>query len=124
MGNSLSILPDQGRVRTFACPACRQTIALGCERCWFCSVVIDPASAAAAADVMDRVNLACSEAQDIRALFLREPSAFDLMASSSGRGEFYMLPVLLIRWWLRFGSLRLEDEDLISDGRDMKKYAW
>jgi hypothetical protein len=124
MAELLSILSDLV-VRTFACPACGETIALGCERCRFCSAVIDQTAAAAAADLMDRVNLACSEAEDIRALFDREPSEYDML--SKGRGErpdFYLLPILLIRWWIRFGKLRANDKDLTAAKGDMKTYAF
>jgi hypothetical protein len=124
MANSLSILPDQGQVRTFACPACGETIALGCDRCRFCSVIVDPRQAVVAADLMDRVNLACSEAEDVRSLFRREPSAYDILSRRRGTIDFYLVPILLIRWWFRFGSLRVDDNDLISARHDMKMYAW
>lgn len=123
MANSLSILSDGGRVRTFACPVCRQTIALGCERCRFCSVVIDQRSAEAAADLMDRVNLACSEAEDIRALLSWPKQDFDIALRPGNRYDVYLAPIFLIRWWIRFGSLHVEDEDLIRARKDLKTYS-
>ena len=123
MPDSLSILPDGGRTRVFLCPACRETIALGCERCRFCSVVIDQKEAAAAADLMDRVNLACSEADDIRALLPWGQSG-PAFVPSSRRGDTYLLPILIARWWFRFASLRLDDEDLIRARQDMGQYAF
>ena len=91
MPNSLSILPDGGRTRVFLCPACKETIALGCERCRFCSVVIDQQAASSAADLMDRVNLACSEADEIRAILPRAEYALDPIEAPRGRGDRSMI---------------------------------
>lgn len=123
MPNSLSILPDGGRTRVFLCPACGETIALGCERCRFCSIVIDQRAASAAADLMDRVNLACSEADEIRALLPGGQTDSVIFGPSRSRGDLYLVPILLLRWWYRFGSLRLNDDDLIRARQDMKQYA-
>ncbi|MGA9069889.1 MAG: hypothetical protein WB424_06535 [Terracidiphilus sp.] len=124
MTNSLSILPECERIRTFLCPVCKQTIALGCERCRFCSVVIDQNAAAAAADLMDRVNLACSDAQDIRTICNWHRKAFSFSVEPRQGLAYYLVPFLLARWWMRFGSLQLEDEDLIRAKKDMSKYSW
>jgi hypothetical protein len=77
----------------------------------------------AAADLMDRVNLACSEADEIRAVLPwgRSSPAF---VPSTRRGDIYVLPILIARWWVRFGSLRLDDEDLIRARHDMRQYAF
>ena len=124
MASSLSILPDSGRIRVFLCPACKETIALGCERCRFCSVVIDQQSATAAADLLERVNLACSEAEEIRALFSLRQTAFDVPVARRQGIQVYLAPFLLARWWLRFGSLKLEDEDLMRARGDLTRYSW
>lgn len=124
VSNSLSISPDGGRTRVFLCPACWETIALGCERCRFCSVAIDPTAAKVAADLMDQVNLACSEADEVRALLPWGHANSELFVPSRSRGNLYFLPVLIARWWLRFGSLRMDDEDLIRARQDMKRYAF
>lgn len=124
MGDSLSILPDGGRVRVFQCPACKQTIALGCERCRFCSTAIDQQAANEAADLMDRVNLACNEAEEIRAYFSWHSAELDT-EQAGGRGvEAYLIPILLLRWWVRFGALKFEDEDFLRAKSDMTRYAW
>lgn len=124
MPNSLSILPDGGRTRVFLCPACGETIALGCERCRFCSIAIDPKAAEVAAVLMDRVNLACSEAEEVRALLPWGQPHSEFFVPSRGRGDAYFLPIFIARWWLRFGSLRMNDEDLIRARKDMKQYAF
>lgn len=73
---------------------------------------------------MDRVNLACSEADEVRALFSRDRNDLsDLLASRRGSG-YYLLPYLLVRWWVRFGSLKFEDEDFLRAKSDMARYGW
>jgi hypothetical protein len=124
MANSLSIRTDADRIRVFLCPACKETIALGCERCRFCSVSIDQQAAQAAADLMDRVNLACSEAEDIRALFPWQATALGLASERRQGIDLYLLPFLLARWWVRYGSLKLEDEDLARARKDLTLYSW
>jgi hypothetical protein len=124
MANTLSILPDGGRTRVFLCPVCNETIALGCERCRFCSAVIDQQAATAAANLMDRVNLACSEAEEIRARLSWSWTVLDLPFGRRQGIEVYLVPFLLTRWWLRFGSLKLQDEDLVRARRDLTRYSW
>jgi predicted RNA-binding Zn-ribbon protein involved in translation (DUF1610 family) len=124
MASSLSILPNSGRVRTFVCPACGETIALGCERCRFCSVAIDQERAKAAADLMDRVNQACNDAEEIRAIMSLPKRGLELAFRQRTAFDVYLVPFLLARWWIRFGSLRFEDEDLAHARQDMKLYAF
>jgi hypothetical protein len=73
---------------------------------------------------MDRVNLACSEADEIRALLGNEPADWDITADRRGRIDIYLIPFLLLRWWVRFGSLRANDTDLKAARKDMKLYSW
>jgi len=74
---------------------------------------------------MDRVNLACSEADEIRSLMGHDPSMFDIApVRSRNRIDIYLLPFFLISWWVRFGTLRAQDEDLIRLRNDMKMYSW
>jgi len=121
MANSLSILPDGGRTRVFICPVCKETIALGTERCRFCGVVIDQQAAGIAADLMDKVNLAISEAEDIRAMLVPREG---LTLGGTRQGDWYFLPVLLVRWWVRFGKVRMDDPELLQARADMRLYSW
>jgi hypothetical protein len=124
MANTFSILPDGGRTRVFLCPACHETIALGCERCRFCSSVIDQQAAGAAADLMDRVNQACSDAEEIRYLLSMDTAAGDLALDRRPRGEVYLVPFLLARWWFQFGAIKIEDEDFKRAKRDLTILSW
>jgi len=101
----------------------RETIALGCERCRFCQIIIDQNMAEAAAGLMDRVNLACSETDDIRAILPGQRPEIVLLRSRS-HGEIYLLPFLLVRWWIRFGTLSFEDDDLVRAKHDMRVYSF
>jgi hypothetical protein len=73
---------------------------------------------------MDRVNQACSEAEEIRALFSWNQIPLEIPLSRSHGIEIYHVPIRLFRWWLRFGSLKFEDEDLIRARKDMTRYSW
>jgi hypothetical protein len=73
---------------------------------------------------MDRVNLACSEAEEIRALFWRERDDVDDLLAKRRGSEYYLTPILLVRWWVRFGGLKFEDADLLKARRDMARYVW
>ena len=53
-------------VRVLQCPNCKETIDASSEQCRFCSVAIDPIAAERAADVMAKVNQACSDASFLR----------------------------------------------------------
>lgn len=67
--NNLRITPVAEVSRVFRCQHCKETINLSARQCPFCSVPIDARTAEAAADLMERVNLACSQAFGIRTMF-------------------------------------------------------
>lgn len=123
MPDTLSILPGGGRVRVFACPACGQTIALGSERCRFCSAAIDPKAAEAAADLLERVDRACSEAEEIHSIIEPNEEDCDPLTGKTDDAGLFVSPFLIFRWWYRFGSVRANDEDLICARKYMTKYA-
>jgi hypothetical protein len=168
--NSLRIIPEE-RTRVFRCPNCEKTINLSVHRCPFCSVPIDGRAAEAAADLMDRVNRACSEATDVRTMF--DPAEAPLGSAEDvpwriwgGAGLFglwtifvvnlmrwdsqlaavlgaptllilfifakkvlrllvfaIVSPLMAVRWWVRFGSIRSDDSDFVLAKRDVTRIA-
>lgn len=104
--------------RTFRCPNCNEMINDSMTQCRFCSTPIDPGVAAMIAERQDKANQACSDAS-----FLR--TAAVAMFVFLGVSMFPFLPVvywgfvitfivvivLLIRWQVRFGSLKTNDPD-------------
>jgi hypothetical protein len=124
VADQLSVVPDGGRVRTFLCPACGETIALGCERCRFCSVSIDQSAAITAANLMDRVNAAVSRADQICLLCSWRDRGPGMLINFGPGESVYAVPILLFGWWASYGSLRCKDKDFLRAREDMKRYAW
>jgi hypothetical protein len=114
----MSLLQGSG-VRVFECPNCRQTINTSLTQCPYCSAPVDAQAAEAAAEVTSKVSQACSDASYVRIL-AGSLIGFWLLAFVPFMGlvglvGYYVLlvlvPVLAIRWWVRFSSLRSEDPD-------------
>jgi hypothetical protein len=106
-------------VRVFECPNCRETINTSVSRCPYCSSTIDQNAASAAAELTSRVSQACSDASYIRILAGSIVAAWLLILvpflSIVGVVGYYVLlvivPMLELRWWTRFYSLRTDDPD-------------
>lgn len=113
--------------RIFQCPACKETIDGSAPRCRFCSAPIDFAAAAVAADEMDRLNLACNDASILRTTALSMIVFFAAMFvpffGFLGLVGFYVLvfavPVLAVRWWIRFGVIQSSDPDFTRARRTL-----
>jgi hypothetical protein len=106
-------------VRVFTCPHCKETINTSMDRCRFCSAPVDRAAAEGAADLMERVNQACSDASFLRImagmLLVFLLLAFvPLIGAVGGVGYLFLLlavPVMAIRWFLKFGGIKTEETD-------------
>jgi len=106
-------------VRVFQCPNCNETIDASAAQCRFCLAPIDAAAASAAAEVMAKVNQACSDASFLKtaggALLLAFVMMLVPFASMIGRPAFLVLlvaiPAMAIRWWVRFGRVKTDDPE-------------
>jgi hypothetical protein len=109
------------------CPNCKETIDASSQQCRFCSAAIDPAAAEAAAQVMARVNQACSDSSFLKTAVVTMLIFLGVMfvpfLGLLGVVGFYFLtfavPVLSIRWWVRFGHIQCDDPDFIRAKRTM-----
>ena len=105
--------------QTFPCPSCGEIINDSMQTCRFCSAVVDPQAAAAAAELQSRVNRACSDASFLRtaaaAMFvLLALSVVPFISLITYLGfiiTFFVVLVLIIRWQIRFGRLQTNDAD-------------
>jgi len=105
------------RVGVFPCPNCQETINTSMQVCSFCSSPIDPAAAAAAALQFARVNQACSDASYLKIMagsaftfyLLRFVPFLNLMAIVALWFLEAAIPLMTIRWWAKFGDLRIDD---------------
>jgi hypothetical protein len=116
--SSLRITPNL-LPRIFQCPGCKETIDTSAVKCPFCSVSIDPKLAEAAADGMARINQACSDASYLRImagsmLVFLLLSFLPLVGFVAMIGFYFLVvavPVMMVRWWVKFGSLTCDDSD-------------
>jgi hypothetical protein len=113
MANSLSLTSDINRPR--------ETIDTMQTECRFCGAQIDAAEAEKAAELMARVNQACSDASYLRIAAIAILVFLGMMLvpflSWYGMWSFYFLifavPVMAVRWWVRFGFINADDSDFV-----------
>jgi len=119
MANSLSLTGSSSNAGIFECPVCKQTIDASTKQCRFCSAVIDPAVAEAAAEKMAKVNQACSDASFLKTMAISILVFFGVMfipfLTWLGICGYYFLmfavPFMTVRWWIKFGALIADDRD-------------
>jgi len=113
----MSLLSEE--IRVFECPSCRETINTSVTQCPYCSAPVDQNVAAAAADLTSRVSQACSDASYVRILAGSIIAFFLLFLvpflGLVGLVGYYLLlvlvPVMSVRWWIRYASIRTQDRD-------------
>ena len=114
----MSLLPVEG-VGVFDCLGCGQTINTSVSECPYCSTKVDRDAAYAAAKLTTQVSQACNDASYVRILAGTIVGFFLLtivpFLGIVGVVGYYVLlvlvPILAIRWWIRFASLRTQDHD-------------
>ena len=115
----MSDYPDRERVKVFPCPHCRETINNLAQTCPFCGTPVDPAAALAAAAETSRVSAACNDASLLKITAGSLLTAFAVMfvpflGGIGGVAYFclsFALPVMAIRWWLKYGRIKTADTD-------------
>ena len=106
-------------VRVLQCPSCNETIDASSLQCRFCLVAIDPVAAQAAADVMSKVNQACSDASFIKtaagailvAFALRFVPIVSGLAGMAFLALLFAVPAMSIRWWIKFSGIVTNEAD-------------
>ncbi len=119
MAGSLSLNVAEDNPGIFECPHCGQTIDVSSTQCRFCSTLIDPAAAQAAAAKMAKINQACSDASFLRTaaisiLAFLAIMFIPFMGLLGFVGYYFLLvavPFLTIRWWIKFYRIRTHDRD-------------
>jgi len=113
---SMSVFDE---VRVFQCPNCNETIDASAQQCRFCSAPVDARAAQAAADVMVKVNQACSDASYLKtaggAILVAFVFRFVPIVSGLGSLAFLVLlvavPAMAIRWWIKFSGIVTDETD-------------
>ena len=113
------------RVEVLPCPSCKQTINTSMKACPFCSAPIDHAAATASAEEFAKVNQACSDASYLKIMAWSLLSAFLIMflpiVGLAGLVGLWFLrfaiPVMLVRWWIKFGKIKSDDAEFVRAKR-------
>lgn len=112
--------------QVFQCQNCREFINTSMSNCPYCGVAINFEAASAAADNQAKVAKACSDASYLK-IMARAQVAFFLISwipiigGFAGWGFLFLLivlPVLLVRWWVKYRNLQTADSDYKKAKRD------
>jgi hypothetical protein len=106
-------------VNVFPCPNCKETINTSMQQCSFCSAPIDHAAAEQSAAATSRISSACSDASYLKIMAWSLLTFFVLFLfpflGLAGIVGFWFLriaiPVMCIRWWIKYGSVKTDDPD-------------
>jgi predicted RNA-binding Zn-ribbon protein involved in translation (DUF1610 family) len=112
----------------FECPNCKETIDNTAETCRFCGQPVDHATALQAAQLLSKINQACSDASYMKSCALALPVFFVLrylpfLAMLGGMGFLGLsigIPIWALRWWLRYGSLQADDAEFLRARKSVK----
>jgi len=104
---------------SFPCPSCQEFINDSMTQCPYCSAPVDPQVAQQAVEFQERVNKACNDASTIRNLAGAMWVCFALRFLPLGGCVagvvmlvlFFLVPIRLIIWQSKYGSLRTADAD-------------
>ena len=116
MAGTLSL---SSAVQVFPCPNCGETINTKVQLCPFCSASIDRAAAEQSAAATSRISQACSDASYLK-IMLSVLIPFGVLIffpflGLAGLVGFvflkYAVPVMTIRWWVKYGRLKTTDSD-------------
>lgn len=107
------------RVEVFPCPNCRETINTSLSQCTFCGVAVDHAAAVASAAETSTVSQACSDASYLKIMAWAFLACFGLLfipfiGLAAAVGLWFLriaLPVMVVRWWIKFGKIKTNEID-------------
>ncbi|PYS91190.1 MAG: hypothetical protein DMF64_13150 [Acidobacteria bacterium] len=110
----------QDQIQVIRCPHCKEYIDARSAHCRFCHGYIDTLTTQVAAEMQQRVNAAYNDALWLRngagayaiiAVIRLIVPFFGLATNVVLPIMFVALPVMLIRWRVRFGRLQTDDPD-------------
>ncbi len=112
-------------VEVFPCPNCGETINTSLELCPFCAKPVDHVAARVAATETSRISQACSDASYLKImawmLLTFVVVMFVPFVGLAGLVGLWFLrfaiPVMVVRWWIRYGKIRTDDLDFVRAKR-------
>lgn len=119
-------LGSLNQAQVFQCRICREMIHVSMANCPYCGVEVHPEAAQAAADNQATVAQACSTASYLKTM-ARAMVGFLLFSFVPFVGGFgswgflamlVIIPIVLIRWWIKYRNLQTGDPDFETARRD------
>jgi len=111
--------------QVFQCQNCREFINTSMTHCSYCGVAISAEAATAAADVQANVAKACSDANFLKIMaralvvfFLLDLIPFVPLVGWASLFLLVAVPVMLVRWWVKYRTLQTADDDYEKAKRD------
>lgn len=107
----------QSQESFFPCPSCREIIGTSATKCRYCNSEIDTQTAIASATFQNEINQACNDASMVRNVAGVMWVAFvvQFLFAAMGRLAFFgmmiAVPVMLIRWQIKYGRIKTDDID-------------
>jgi hypothetical protein len=119
MSEGFSIAAASYEPTIFQCPKCNETIDSSAEFCRFCGSTVDHEAAHRAAQLLAKINQACSDASYMKSaaltigvFFLLRLVPFITMLGMVGfYGLLIVIPIWALRWWVKFGALVSHDAE-------------
>ena len=119
MAGSLSL---SSTVHVFPCPNCQETINTSVQQCPFCSAPIDRAAAEQSAAATSKISQACSDASYLKIMLgILLPFGAMIFFPFLGLAGIvgfvfikYAVPIMTIRWWIKYGRIKATDPDYRS----------
>jgi hypothetical protein len=105
--------------KVFPCPNCAEIINTSMQQCPFCSTIIDSATAEISAAATTKISQACSDASYLRVMAWAYVTFFlvlfiPFLGLAGIVGLWFLaiaIPVMVIRWWIKFGAIKTNDPD-------------
>jgi hypothetical protein len=107
-------------VAVFQCPSCKQFINTGMSECVHCGAIVDSSLAQEAAGIQSLIAQACNDASYLKimarsfvALYIA--SLLPFVGWFAGWGSVFLwfaIPIMAIRWFIKFTNLRTSDPDI------------
>jgi hypothetical protein len=112
----------------FQCPKCNETIDNTAETCRFCGHPVDHESAVQAAEILSKINHACSDASYMKSsaaampvfFVLRYLPFFSTLGGIGFTGLSVGVPIWALRWWLKYGSITSDDAEFLRARKTVK----
>jgi predicted RNA-binding Zn-ribbon protein involved in translation (DUF1610 family) len=112
----------------FSCPKCNETIDNTSQSCRFCGEPVDYAAAVKAAELLSKINQACSDASYMKSCAFALPVFFVLryvifLSGLGGIGFIGLsigIPVWALRWWLKYGNITTDDAEFLRARKTVK----